>query len=450
MKKTFLIAALFFSVFISCRNSGKPAPETWQLHIVHNGFIIANSLSPGDVNQDGFTDYAVIDESLGLYTVVFNPGKQGDVHQEWARTIVSASSNPEYAALADLDADGNLDMVGVDGDDLEKGILTGVKIFWGPSPDKASDSTAWINGGSVPGTNGKQFTYCQSADLNGDGAFDIIVGGRRHSVSKEYTGLFWIEAPQTKENRRDLSKWQIHYIDEKAFSGHAFVFEDVDNDGDMDVVDANADFDTPDSEEQILWYENPGTDSDLLKQNWKSHQIFRSTDFYPKPQVSFADFNGDNLRDLCSQTQNFIYLLPRKMDSIPSWDVIKIKKGDTIQWIGRPVKFADFNNDGKIDIAGMLIHNDGNLPKAKASVFWLEQITGGSDGWKLHVIKWSDGTNSYHQWIGEKWDHLLPVDIDADGDLDIIANCEENYVITEGVNKPLFSVVWFENPVIGH
>lgn len=448
MKTVYYFIFLSFLLISACQKPVEKEQTVWQMHKVHNGFLIANSLSPGDVNQDGYTDYAVIDELLGYYSVVFNPGKTGDVHKEWERTIVSASSNPEYATLADVDGDGNLDMVGVDGDDLEKGIVTGVKVFWGPTPDKAKDSTAWVTGGSIPGTGGKQFLYCQSADLNGDGAPDIVTGGRRHSVTKAYTGLFWIEAPAEKSTRRDLSKWKIHYIDEKAYSAHAFVFEDVDNDNDLDIVDANADFDTPEWEEQILWYENPGAKSEQLTQNWKNHQVFRTTEFYGKPQVSFADINGDKLRDVCTQTQNFIYVLTRKDTIVPAWDINKIKKSDTIQWIGRPIKFGDFNNDGKMDIAGMLIHNDGNLPKSKASVYWLEQTTGGNDGWKLNVIKWSDGYNSYNQWMGEKWDHLIPTDIDSDGDLDIIANCEEHYHFVNNKMMPFFSVVWFENPCI--
>ena len=39
------------------------------------------------------------------------------------------------------------------------------------------------------------------------------------------------------------------------------------------------------------------------------------------------------------------------------------------------------------------------------------------------------------------------VDLDGDGDLDIIANCEEYYEKLNGKQKTLLGVVWFENPL---
>jgi len=123
-------------------------------------------------------------------------------------------------------------------------------------------------------------------------------------------------------------------------------------------------------------------------------------------------------------------------------------KPDWIQWLGRPVKFADLNDDGRLDLVGALIHNDGNLPKDKASVFWLENNGDSPETWKIHPIKWSDGANTRDPWIGEKWDHLIPLDVDGDGDLDLLGNVEEHYHRgPDGKDVSWFSVVWFENPL---
>ena len=94
----------------------------------------------------------------------------------------------------------------------------------------------------------------------------------------------------------------------------------------------------------------------------------------------------------------------------------------------------------------MLIHQDGDLPITKASVFWMEYS--GSDPltaeWDTHVIKWGDGFIGIGMYNGEKWDQCLFEDVDRDGDIDIVANCEEFHTL----GFVFISVVWFENPLI--
>ena len=40
------------------------------------------------------------------------------------------------------------------------------------------------------------------------------------------------------------------------------------------------------------------------------------------------------------------------------------------------------------------------------------------------------------------------MDVDRDGDLDIVGNCEEYYTRENGKRKTLLGVVWFENPLL--
>jgi hypothetical protein len=132
-----------------------------------------------------------------------------------------------------------------------------------------------------------------------------------------------------------------------------------------------------------------------------------------------------------------------------AWQHLRALKPDWIQWLGRPVKFADLDGDGRLDLVGALIHHDDHLPKDKASVFWLENNGGPPDTWKVYPVKWSDGANTRDPWIGEKWDHLLPLDVDGDGDLDLLGNVEEHYHRgPDGKDVSWFSVVWFENPLM--
>lgn len=431
-------------------DSAEAIYKPWKMHHINDDYVIANSLNGNDVNKDGYLDYSDIDEWLGIQTILFHPGNSDDVRNKWDRVNLGKTGNPEYSCLGDLDGDGNIDFVVVTGDDLEKGYTTGVALFWGPDAASVKDSLAWENAGYIPTSLHQQYLYAECHDMNADGALDILVGGRRNAITNEYAGIKWFEAPKDIKKRRDLSMWKSHYIDKDAYSGHGFILNDVNKDGFADLLIANADWDTPTFEEELMWYENPGTAPGKIEKEWKTHTIWKSWAYYAKPQIGVGDINGDGLDDLVTQTQNFINLhFQEKNDSI-TWRTERIKKPEEIQWIGRPIRLFDINQDGKLDIVGMLIHNDGNLPANKISVFWMESVADSDyKEWELHPIKMSDGYNSYHEWIGEKWDHCQFSDIDEDGDMDILGNVEENYRYVEGQELPIsfYSVVWFENPL---
>lgn len=423
--------------------------QPWAMHHINDDYAIANSLNQADVDKDGYPDYAVIDERLGIQTIVFHPGKNGNPEQSWERVNLGKADNPEYSCLGDLDDDGNVDFVVVTGDDLEQGYTTGVGVYWGPEAARVKDSTAWENGGFIESTKGQQYLYAETYDINGDGALDILVGGRRNAMTNQYAGIRWLEAPKDKAARRDLTQWTSHFVDADAYSGHGFVFTDINQDGYEDIVIANADWDTPAFEEELYWYEHPGENTEAVNKPWPRHSIWKDAQFYPKPQIGVGDLNGDGRNDLCTQTQNYIHLFLNTSEDSVTWRHVEIKKPEMIQWIGRPIKFQDVNQDGRLDIVGMLIHNDGNLPANKASVFWMEyEDPESGKNWTTHPIKWGDGYNSYHQWLGEKWDHCLFYDVDDDGDQDIVGNVEEHYQYNGGkAPKSFFSVVWFENPL---
>ncbi len=415
----------------------------WPMHHIDNASWNHNSLSPTDVNGDGFDDYAVMHEGPDLFTLIFHPGPDGDEKTIWPKTIVGKGGNPEYSAIADFDGDGNFDVVAVGGSD------SGVKVFWGPDPASSMDGSAWTDSGVFPQTaNQGHYLYVESHDVNADGLIDIVAGGRLQGNPQKWTGLFWLEAPQEVSGRRDPEAWDLHYIDPDLKSGHGFVFTDIDQDGDNDFVVGNADWNTPQSEEMVLWYENPGNGTIEQESNWPGHVIYHGDEFFAKPQVGVGDLNGDGLIDLCLQVRDeFFYFKKTGLNPV-TWERIVIPKPAYTQWLNRPIKLFDINDDGKLDIVGMLIHEFGNMPEGLASVFWME-YTGeepASDNWVTHIIKWSNANDTGKNYQGEKWDHLRFIDMDRDGDMDIVGNCEEHYVILSGrTRRTLIGVVWFEN-----
>jgi hypothetical protein len=77
-----------------------------------------------------------------------------------------------------------------------------------------------------------------------------------------------------------------------------------------------------------------------------------------------------------------------------------------------------------------------------------------ADNWITHPIKWGSGKTMAIPSFGEKWDQMRILDVDADGDLDIVGNIEEWWVQAPHEMVPFYdpranpssvSVVWFEN-----
>jgi len=180
------------------------------------------------------------------------------------------------------------------------------------------------------------------------------------------------------------------------------------------------------------------------------HVIYRGSEIYSKGQMAGGDIDGDGRLDLCVQTEKSVFYFRQTGRDAVTWERIVIPKPAMTQWLARPTKTADINGDGRLDIVGMLIHDEeGNLPPDKASVFWMEWRgkKPQADNWITHVVKWSDGVNTGRKYRGEKWDHCRFADIDGDGDIDIVGNCEEHYTGSKSNRTTNIGVVWFENPL---
>ncbi len=428
----------------------------WQMHPVDNpGDWLPNGLDATDINADGFEDYVTNYEFRGRIRVAFHPGTALTSSPWQAVTVVEAGRipNAESAAAGDLDEDGHPDLLvahGVEHTDLPPGI----RILWGLPPDgdpAQPDSYRWQDGGDLPASaGGWQFLYLKSLDLDNDGDMDILAGGRATRIANSgkqsgnaedlvWAGLRWFVNPAAQGGSpRSLDTWHMRIIDAKIKSGHGFVSGDLDGDGFLDLVINNADWDTPEEEESIAWYRNPGGENSLT---WQRYELLRSTEFYGKEQVVIADLDTDGMPDILGQSEQVIHWLRNRglVNGLPVFEALSIPKHRAAQWRSRPLLVADLNQDGRADIIGASIHRDGQLPPNVAAVYWMEQT---EDGWQTHIIKWGDGFWGLGTFNGEKWDQMLACDVDGDGDLDLVANVEEYNRL-----RSILSVVWFENPL---
>jgi len=456
LQRTFLALGIFliiapFGFFVRGQLPPRLASQVWTMHEIDNqGFLFPNGLDPADVNKDGYDDYVTNYEWDGVIRVEFHPGL-ANVKEPWPAITIGFASNTESSGFGDFDGDGNFDVVVAHGIEIfgfvQFPVISGVCFIWGPNPASCMDPSAWQMSEDIPGTidNG-HFLYIRGQEVNGDGALDIIVGGRGLNPR---AGLKWIEAPINQTDRRNVSKWQVHNIDASLESGHGFSFADIDQDGDFDISLCNSDWDTLEEEEEIIWYENPGTGVPAQENPWPKHLLYRSNEFYSKGQVTLANLTADNYPEILifTETHLLIFKNPQNPQVNDSWDIIRIPKNPATCWLTRPIKVVDLNNDSKPEILGMLTHREDALPTNKAAIFLMEYSgtdpTSPSANWTTHVIKWGEGMLGVSA-NGEKWDQVVFEDIDRDGDLDIVANCEECHTL----GFVFIAVVWFENPLV--
>lgn len=442
----------------------------WPMHPIDSRHRGSNSLGPGDLNGDGLTDYVTNYEFDQRYVIELHPPAGTDPRRPWPTVdLVAPTTEPgrgvdtENAALADLDGDGNLDVAGAQGGHPTRfweGYEPGVRVMWGPDPARATEASAWTDGQRIPGTVEQgHYLWVKTSDVNGDGAVDLLVGGRVLFDNQRKGGVIWIEAPADRAARRDLARWTVHPIDPDQTGGHGFELADIDDDGDADLVLANADFDTPEEAEGIFWYENPGSaDANRQRSPWAKHEIYRSDAFYGKPQVAVADIDGDGSKDIVTQTADHVIIFRRTGTAPVAFETLLVPKDAQTRWLSRTLKVGDLNGDGRNDMVGMATHDDGMVPSATASVFWME-YTGDrptASNWQTHVVKWGPGRTMAVSSFGEKWDNAELTDVDGDGDLDIVANVEEWWQDPDSEilswadpnrSSESVGVVWFENTI---
>jgi hypothetical protein len=96
----------------------------------------------------------------------------------------------------------------------------------------------------------------------------------------------------------------------------------------------------------------------------------------------------------------------------------------------KAVKVGDMNGDGQLD----LVHSSNTMGDAsKVGVIWMSYRNAPTDPqWESHCLSGPEGY---------KFDRIELLDVDGDGDLDVLT-CEENY----GENSQGLGVIWYENP----
>ena len=278
----------------------------------------------------------------------------------------------------DIDGDGDMDILCV-ADHIDGSVA------WWENTD--GSGSLWVE--HIISDNFQFATSVHSLDIDGDGDMDIL--GSAHRSIK-----WWENRDKWWENTDSLGTSWIEYTISDEFDWCSSVFsEDIDGDGDMDVIGAAR------TNDDIIWWENDGSDS-----TWIEHIV--DGDFNGAVCVYSEDIDGDGDMDILGAAQF--------ANDITWWENVD---GFGDSWIAhiinedfssvRSVYSVDIDGDGDMDVLGAARDDD--------RIAWLENIDGSGTVWKQHTIdeNFAEPNSVYSE------------DMDGDGDMDVLGASSDYY-----------------------
>ena len=391
----------------------------WTRHTIDDSSRGADGVRLGDVNGDGLPDIVTGWEEGGRIRVYVHPGKDA-VKRRWPAVTVGEVTKPEDAVFADLDGDGALDVVS-----STEGETRTIYIHWAPrEKSRYLEAGAWKTAAVPASKSLTPWMFSLPLEIDGRGGPDLVAGSKNEGAQ-----ISWFET--AGDAARDLAAWKRHplYTAGWIMSLEAY---DVDGDSDLDVLAS----DRKGPRRGVLWLERPGGDvsatggagalvrRDAVRAVWKEHRI-GSTGDYEAMFLTVADLDRDWLDDvLVAVREGPIRYFRRTKWAPPEWETHTIELPPGIG-TGKSVAVGDIDRDGKPDV----VLSCENAFDAKAGVVWMSYGKTPADGdWRHYPISGPEGV---------KFDLVKLVDLDDDGDLDVIT-CEE---------AANLGVIWYENPL---
>ena len=394
------------------------ADAPWARHTIDNSSRGADGVRMMDVNGDGLLDIATGWEEGGVIRVYINPGS-GKANELWPGVTVGKVKSPEDAVFVDLDDDGAVDVVS-----SCEGKTRQMFVHWAPSdPDQYLNADAWKT--ETLGRTGPWAMWMFALPLNVDGrnGIDLIAG----SKSSSFATIGWLKSP---EDPRDVSGWRFINMRRSGWI-MSLIKHDIDGDGDDDVVFS----DRKGGQRGIGWLEGLSASETQDGEAWPMHVIGAGG-----REVMFIDVispeQGGSVEVLAAVKPTSIVRFrggdrQTQQADVQSdyWIESELKLPAERIGTAKSVRKADIDLDGMDDLVFSCEQASGE----KSGVVWLTESDSGG-------IQESNGTR-WALWelsgpVGVKFDLLQLVDLDNDGDLDVIT-CEE---------RANLGVIWYENP----
>lgn len=393
---------LFMLLLLTLPTSLFGAP--WQRHTIDDSSRGADGVRVADVNGDGLPDITTGWEEGGVIRVYLNPGPK-KAKLPWPAVTVGKVKSPEDAVFADLDGDGAMDVIS-----SCEGRTRTVYVHWAPKDsDQYLQFSAWKTE-PIPATEGKQmWMFALPLDIDGKCGIDLVVSSKGGGAT-----VGWLQSP---DRPRDLAVWRFHPLYQAGWIMSLQV-ADMDGDKDVDIVAS----DRKGNRRGVLWLENPGPAAAANGATWKEHRLGpgdREVMF-----LTLCDLDQDGRCDvICAVRGRGITFYRSTGDTAAPWRVHEIQMPENCG-TGKGTAVCDVDGDGKRDV----IFSCENASGGKSGVRWLSYKQSPFEPvWQDHEISGPKGV---------KFDRIELLDLDADGDTDVVT-CEE---------RDNLGVIWYENP----
>ena len=358
----------------------------------------ASDVFAADLDGDGDMDILSSDYSDSKISWYEN---DGNANPTWAHAYVYSNSMRSISVFAaDMDGDGDMDILSA-GANMNK-------ISWYENDGNANPTWAWA---SVTAPNSPSNPVSVfAADMDGDGDMDIV------SASRNDSDIDWYD-----NNGNANPTWTARSVFDDGFDQVSVFVSDMDGDGDMDVVAAQNGDDT------ISWHENsstnyvlkfpPSADTDIVS------GLDSSSSANGARSVFAADMDGDGDMDILSASE---------IDDTIAWYENDGNANPTFA-------AADISTDadGAYDVFAVDIDGDGDMDIVSASandntIAWYENDGNANPTWTKAVID----TNA----VNAK--SVFAADMDGDGDMDILSASSGDDTIAWYENGVSFSYSW--------
>lgn len=201
--------------------NGRPGPGEVVAQVPPTGHYNGQGYRMGDVLGDERPEVIYASQG-GLYALRMTD------ELPWKTILVGADASDEGFAVADMDADGDNDLVAgyrVPGEDAEKPTV--LVWFENPGPTSGNAATDWTR--HSVGTTTEAIDRVEAADLNADGRTDVVVAEEMYPGKAPLASLWTFTRADTGFVRKRIVR---------QFSMNNLDVADVDNDGDADILTA--------------------------------------------------------------------------------------------------------------------------------------------------------------------------------------------------------------------